>query len=78
MKSIIAKVQIQFDQYSDKDSEQYTMETIDKINEVLQREFNDISPIIFGNNIDSLDIEINDENEDEDWDAFVTESVNEK
>ena len=66
MKSIIAKVQIQFDQYSDKDSEQYTMETIDKINEVLQREFNDISPIIFGNNIDSSDIEITDENEDDD------------
>jgi len=65
MKSIIAKVQIQFDQYSDKDSEQYTMETIDKINEVLQREFNDISPIIFGNNIDSSDIEITDENEDD-------------
>ena len=58
MKSIIAKVQIQFDQYSDKDSEQYTMETIDRINEVLQREFNDISPIIFGNNIDSSDIKI--------------------
>ena len=66
MKSIIAKVQIQFDQYSDKDSEQYTMETIDRINEVLQREFNDISPIIFGNNIDSSDMEITDENEDDD------------
>jgi len=66
MKSIIAKVQIQFDQYSDKDSEQYTIETIDRINEVLQREFNDISPIIFGNNIDSSDIEITDENEDDD------------
>lgn len=66
MKSIIAKVQIQFDQYSDKDSEQYTMETIDRINEVLQREFNDISPIIFGNNIDSSDIEITDENEGDD------------
>ena len=66
MKSIIAKVQIQFDQYSDKDSEQYTMETIDRINEVLQREFNDISPIIFGNNIDSSDIKITDENEYDD------------
>tara|TARA_R110000782_G_scaffold81359_2_gene160755 strand:- start:747 stop:947 length:201 start_codon:yes stop_codon:yes gene_type:complete len=66
MKSIIAKVQIQFDQYSDKDSEQYTMETINRINEVLQREFNDISPIIFGNNIDSSDIEITDKNEDDD------------
>lgn len=66
MKSIIAKVQIQFDQYSDKDSEQYTMETIGRINEVLQREFGDISPIIFGNNIDSSDIEITDENEDDD------------
>jgi hypothetical protein len=63
MKSIIAKVQIQFDQYSDNDSEQYTMETINRINEVLQREFNDISPIIFGNNIDSSDIEVTDENE---------------
>ena len=66
MKSIIAKVQIQFDQYSDKDSEQYAMDTIDRINEVLQREFNDISPIIFGNNIDSSDIEITNENEDDD------------
>jgi hypothetical protein len=65
MKSIIAKVQIQFDQYSDNDSEQYTMETINRINEVLQREFNDISPIIFGNNIDSSDIEVTDENEDD-------------
>lgn len=66
MKSIIAKVQIQFDQYLDNDSEQYTMETIDRINEVLQREFNDISLIIFGNNIDSSDIEVSDENEDDD------------
>lgn len=66
MKSIIVKVQIQFDQYTDNDSEQYTMETIDRINEVLQREFNDISPIIFGNNIDSSDIEVTDENEDDD------------
>ena len=65
MKTIIAKVQIQFDQYSDNDSEQYTMETINRINEVLQREFNDISPIIFGNNIDSSDIEVTDENEDD-------------
>lgn len=65
MKTIIAKVQIQFDQYSDNDSEQYTMETIDRINEVLQSEFNDISPIIFGNNIDSSDIEITDEDEDD-------------
>lgn len=65
MKSIIAKVKIQFDQYSDNDSEQYTMETINRINEVLQREFNDISPIIFGNNIDSSDIEVTDENEDD-------------
>lgn len=65
MKSIIAKVQIQFDQYSDKDSLQYTMETIDRINEVLQREFNDISPIIFGNNIDSSDVEITDESEED-------------
>lgn len=66
MKSIIVKVQIQFDQYTDNDSEQYTMETIGKINEVLQREFNDISPIIFGNNIDSSNIEVSDENEDDD------------
>ena len=66
MKSIIVKVQIQFDQYSDKDSEQYTMETINRINEVLQREFNDISPIILGDNIYSSDIEITDENEDDD------------
>ena len=65
MKSIIAKVQIQFDQYSDKNSEQYTMETIDKINEVLQREFDDISPIIFGNNIDSSDIEVTNEEDEE-------------
>ena len=61
MKTIIAKVQIQFDQYSDNDSEQYAMETIGRINEVLQREFNDISPIIFGNNIDSSDIEVTNE-----------------
>ena len=66
MKSIIVKVQIQFDQYSDKDSEQYTMETINRINEVLQREFNDISPIILGDNIYSSDIEITDANEDDD------------
>lgn len=58
MKSILAKVQIQFDQFSDEDSEMYAMETIDKINEVLQREFQDISPIIYGNNIDSSDIEV--------------------
>ena len=61
MKSIIAKVQIQFDQFSDDDSEQYVMETINKINAVLQREFNDISPIVFGNNIDSSDIEVSEE-----------------
>ncbi len=68
MKTIIAKVQIQFDQFSDGNSEQYTMETIERINEVLQREFNDISPIIFGNNIDSSDIEVaTEEDEDEDY-----------
>jgi hypothetical protein len=66
MKSIIAKVQIQFDQYTDNDSAQYTMDTIDRINKVSQREFNDISLIIFGNNIDSSDIEVSDENEDDD------------
>lgn len=65
MKSIIAKVQIQFDQFSDDCSEQYTMETIDRINEVLQREFNDISPIIFGNNIDSSDIEVTSEDDED-------------
>lgn len=63
MKTIIAKVQIQFDQYSDTNPEQYTMETIGRINEVLQREFSDISPIIFGNNIDSSDVEVSNENE---------------
>lgn len=66
MKSIIAKVQIQLDQYTDEDSELYVMETIDKINAVLQREFNDISPLIFGNNIDSSDIEVCEMNDDED------------
>lgn len=68
MKSIIAKVQIQFDQFSDEDSEMYTMKVMDKINSVLQREFNDISPIIFGNNIDSSDIEVSECNEDEEED----------
>ena len=61
MKSIIAKVQIQFDQYTEGDSEQYVRETIGKINEVLQREFNDICPIIFGNNIAEEDIEVAEE-----------------
>lgn len=65
MKSIIAKVQIQFDQFDNKNSEQYVMETIDRINEVIQREFNDISPIIFGNNIDSSDIEVIEEDEED-------------
>ena len=41
------------------------METIDRINEVIQREFNDISPIIFGNNIDSSDIEVIEEDDEE-------------
>jgi len=68
MKTILAKVQIQFDQFTDENSEQYTMEVVEKINEVLQREFNDISPIIFGNNIDSSDIEVSDCDEDEDED----------
>jgi len=66
MKTILAKVQIQFDQFNENDSEIYVKETIDKINAVLQREFNDISPIIFGNNIDSSDIEVSDEENDED------------
>jgi hypothetical protein len=65
MQTILAKVEIQFDQFSDGDPELYTMETINKINEVLQREFNDISPLIFGNNIDSSDIEVSNTSIDE-------------
>ena len=61
MKTIIAKVQIQFDQYTEGSSETYTAETINKINGILQREFNDICPIIYGNNIDSSDIEVSSE-----------------
>jgi hypothetical protein len=65
MKSIIAKVQIEFDQFDNKNSEQYVMETIGRINEVIQREFNDISPIIYCNNIDSSDIEVIEEDIDD-------------
>ena len=61
MKTIIAKVQIQFDQYTEGSSETYTAETINKINGILQREFNGICPIIYGNNIDSSDIEVSSE-----------------
>ena len=58
MKTILVKVQMQFDQFSNENSEQFVMSTIDRINSVLQKEFSDISPIIFGNNIDSSDIEV--------------------
>jgi len=58
MKTITTNVKIQFDQFVNGCSEQYVMETLNRINEVLQREFNDISPQIFANNIDGGDIEI--------------------
>ena len=58
MKSIIVKVQIQLDQLVEKNSEQYVMETLESMNEVLRNKFVDISPTIFCNNIDSSDIEI--------------------
>ncbi len=64
MKTLLIKTQIQFDQFDNKDSEQFAMEFIDKINEVIQQRFQIESPIIFGNNIDSSDIEIT-ENLDE-------------
>ena len=61
MRSIIVKVQIQFDQFGKDDSENYTAETLNKMNTVLQREFPDICPGIFANNIDSSDIEVSEE-----------------
>ncbi len=56
MKSLTITTSIQFDQYSEIDSVEYAVDTIEKINKVLQREFNDISPIIFSQNISCADI----------------------
>jgi len=64
MKTILVKVQLQLDQFNDIDSKQYVMETIELINNVLQERFPTESPQIFGNNIDSSDIEISEFNND--------------
>jgi len=60
MKNITARVQIQFDQHGNQNPVDYTVETLTKINEILQREMGDISPIIFTTAIDRSDIDVDD------------------
>jgi len=58
MKALTINVQIQFDQHNEKDVVDYSVDTIQHINKVLQREFPDISPVIFTGGIDKADIEV--------------------
>lgn len=58
MKNLTVTVQIQFDQYGDGDSTEYAIKKLDEVNQVLQREFDDVSPIIFTNSIDSSDVHV--------------------
>ena len=58
MKTLLIKVQIQFDQPEDENSIEYAVATIGLINERLQIEFSDISPHIYSTHIDSSDIDI--------------------
>lgn len=59
MSVLTISVQIQFDQYQDGDPKTYSIAILDEMNKVLQREFNDISPLIFTNSIDDSDITTN-------------------
>lgn len=63
MQNITANIQIQFDKHGNGDVLAYTQETLARINEVLQREMGDISPIIFINALDRSDIEVDDDEE---------------
>ena len=66
MKSIIVKVQIQFDVFDDKNPKEAAIKQLESINEVIQQRFNDASPQIFVNAIDNSDIEVANCDEDED------------
>ncbi|MFA5207382.1 MAG: hypothetical protein WC428_01880 [Candidatus Paceibacterota bacterium] len=62
MKSIIVKnIMIQFDSFDHGADKHTALATLDRINEVLQERFPDISPQIFVNAIDDDDIEIADQ-----------------
>lgn len=71
MKTIIAKVQVQFDLFGDVSEEQIenaVMTELNRINVVLQHANLDSQPQVFCNNIDSSDIEVatsEDEQEEE-------------
>jgi len=65
MKSIIVKVQIQFDVFDDKNPKEAAIKQLESINEVIQQRFNDASPQIFVNAIDNSDIEVANCDEDE-------------
>jgi len=59
MKTFNVNVQIQFDSFeAGKPDNIIAMETINRINEIIQHQMNDVSPHIFGNNIDDSDIEV--------------------
>ena len=57
MKNVTVTVQIQFDVFSDDTTEEVT-NALAEMSEVLGREFNDRSPVIFTNSIDSSDIQV--------------------
>lgn len=58
MKNLTVNVQIQFDQFDNGDSVEYAQNALNKMTEILQRNFDDISPIIFTQGIDSSDVEV--------------------
>jgi len=72
MKSVIVKLQIQFDIFvdvsaSERDMREEVQQTLDAINTVLQEKNMESQPQLFANNIDDSDIEITDsEDEQED------------
>jgi hypothetical protein len=57
MKNVTVTVQIQFDVFGE-DTKTEVENTLDQMSQVLGREFNDRSPVIFTNSIDNSDIEV--------------------
>jgi len=57
MKNVTVTIQIQFDVFGEDTKEEVT-NALAEMSKVLGREFNDRSPVIFTNAIDSSDIEV--------------------
>jgi hypothetical protein len=62
MNTVTVNVQIQFDQDVDGNPVAYANQVLNNMNEVLGRHFNDISPIIFTQSLDSSDVSVDEGN----------------